>query len=159
MAPTPRHLKVHLTLRLRALLSLLVVRKKKKSPEVIRAEAKMQRQRFWGRIGDRYTEVSSVEVVLTRTDPNPHLQPGGPSTDTRTLSPGSSALIEVGCGNRECTKGVHDLSEVVRDMAAEREEARTGQMVCNGWQDEERVGSHRCLMQLDYTVTIAYAKE
>lgn len=133
-----------------------MARGKKKPPEVRAAEARYQRQQMAGRIKDRYPNVETIDLTLVRTDPDPHMQPGGPTTDTQSIGPNAYALVETRCGNRECTRGYHDLSEIIREMVANNEATRTGHTQCTGWQDAERVGAHQCLMQLDYTIDITY---
>lgn len=60
------------------------------------------------------------------------------------------------CRMRECVGGGHDLDEVISDMIRDREPALDGVSRCHGWQDEERVGRHRCLDELRYSIEIDY---
>lgn len=56
----------------------------------------------------------------------------------------------------ECGEGGSDLDQVVGEMVRARESLREGVSRCKGWEDQGRMGKHRCLDELRYSVEIYY---
>ena len=109
-----------------------------------------------GYIKDRYAQVKSLSFHLTYVDPDNSY----PScTEIRTRDPSHSAHFKLRCPHRECLYGGHDLTDIIHDMLTNRESEQSGSVVCQGWQDRERLYRHRCLLALDYKVSATYNEE
>ncbi|MBC5825805.1 MAG: hypothetical protein GIW99_01950 [Candidatus Eremiobacteraeota bacterium] len=70
--------------------------------------------------------------------------------------PQFSADFSFDCCNKECVEGGHDITDEVADAIRHKRPTVSGERVCEGWQNEERVGSTRCHCLLRYTARIAY---
>lgn len=66
--------------------------------------------------------------------------------------------VYIECPNRECVDGGFDLTGAVHKALRTGESIAEGQArSCQGWQDRERIGKHRCLTRLTYRMEIRYA--
>jgi hypothetical protein len=52
--------------------------------------------------------------------------------------------------------GGHDLTGPIDEMIGEHGAECSGTIRCQGWQDRERIGKHRCWCELTYTVKCVY---
>ena len=102
----------------------------------------------------RWPNVDKLSLVLTYTDENSHPV----STDTKTLEPHHSAFIWFRCQDYECVNGGFELDNVVLNMIRDGRTEATGEIVCQGWQDRERIGQHRCFRELHYAIKCSYKK-
>lgn len=101
-----------------------------------------------------FPRVQEVRIRLHFHDEGPVAPPD--SEKELTKSPQQKAVFFQRCRMRECEGGGHDLDVVVADMVRNEESSRDGQSRCQGWQDAERVGQHRCLNELTYAIEIDY---
>lgn len=66
----------------------------------------------------------------------------------------SKAIFEVSCPYRECVDGGYDFKSVISSLYESGESEYNGELVCQGWQDQERIGKHRCLLTAKYTLRL-----
>lgn len=59
--------------------------------------------------------------------------------------------------HRECIGGGFDLSRAIAEAVKDRRTRVEGRLNCDGWQDTERYGKHRCMMSLDYRLLLPIA--
>ena len=102
---------------------------------------------------DRHPYVKAVRIEYSYEDFNGH-EP--PEPGVKKFSPESQAYFKVKCPYRECVKGGHDLNEAISKVFKKRETEASGEVVCMGWQDRERIGSHNCRLKMVYKVKVTY---
>ncbi|MDQ2816940.1 MAG: hypothetical protein M3T49_01845 [Candidatus Eremiobacteraeota bacterium] len=71
--------------------------------------------------------------------------------------PQFSADFSFDCCNKDCVDGGHDITGQIADAIQGRKATVSGRHVCEGWENEERVGTTRCHRHLKYTARISYA--
>lgn len=118
-----------------------------------KAEHKHQEFIRAGYIKDRYPRVKILILELNYKDTNGLAQPFHKSY---SLTPENSAFFKYNCPYRECIEGGHDLTQPISDMLKNNKVECSGKISCQGWQDRERIGKHRCLCELTYKVTVTY---
>jgi hypothetical protein len=106
-----------------------------------------------GYMKDRYPQVAVLTLELTYEDPDAWSQT---HVVTRVREPKHSASFKLACPQRECVRGGHNLTDVIRTLIHNGEHEAAGEMVCMGWQDQERVNHYRCRWILHYKVTVNY---
>jgi hypothetical protein len=130
--------------------------KKQKNPTFQQA-AKM---RDWneesrtGPISEYFPDVQSIEIKAHYT---PEMTwHGEPGDKVRSYTPTSKAYFKMDCPWEDCVAGGLDLASQVRTMIREKVELKSDRTFCDGWQDESRVGRHKCLLDWSYSVSIRY---
>ncbi|MBC8549968.1 MAG: hypothetical protein H8D23_09980 [Candidatus Brocadiales bacterium] len=131
---------------------------KKKSAEQIQKELKHQRMISVEFIKDIFPDIKEIAFEFKFDDPDgPTISPNyKPSYSSVKLLPQNLALFRFECENRECVKGGFYLREEIKDMVQAHKSESSGQLICQGWQDPEREGQHRCLLELSYSVRVVY---
>lgn len=71
---------------------------------------------------------------------------------SRVLKPSDKAFYAIDCINPSCTNGFLDISNDLFSILRESKPSISGILSCDGWQDEERIGNHRCLANVKYTI-------
>jgi hypothetical protein len=66
------------------------------------------------------------------------------------------AFFRIKCLQRECVNGGFDLTSAVASAIHLRKDTERGRLVCQGWQDQERVGKYHCLWDLEYEIIVKY---
>ena len=72
------------------------------------------------------------------------------------FQPSDKAFFKIDCINPE---GIHcdlDLGQEIMSMVHKKKTELTGAKDCQGWQDYERIGRHRCLCKMNYLIKIEY---
>lgn len=105
-------------------------------------------------IAETLPNVLEVRLRLHFHDEGPVAPPD--SEKELTKSPQQKAIFFERCRMRECVSGGHDLDALVADMVRNEKSSQDGLSRCQGWQDAERVGQHRCLDELTYSIEIEY---
>ena len=77
---------------------------------------------------------------------------GGPDDQTKTFVKGSKAFFDIECPHRECIQGGFNLTFAVSNLVAKGQTESSGTIICQGWQDQERINKHRCLLELNYKI-------
>ncbi len=72
------------------------------------------------------------------------------------VMPNSKFIFLIGCPNGTCTDIGFDLVGEVRELIRKRQSSASGKKICAGWEDEERIGRHRCLSEIEFTITVEY---
>lgn len=131
---------------------------RKKSLREIREDYKLdreQRERSQaGFIKDRYPQVRELTFQFTFHDSD-HAN-SSPPDKTLTLHPRNSAFFKFDCPFVECVDGGFDLSSPVHQMIEAGGPDCSGTLICQGWQDPERVGQYHCFLEMNYKVTVSY---
>jgi len=60
------------------------------------------------------------------------------------------------CPLRECVDGGFDLGGIIDTAIKNKVQTKEGTLICQGWQDPNRVGQHQCLTGLKYKIEIRY---
>ena len=79
-----------------------------------------------------------------------------PRPRQRSYGPEHRAFFEIECTDRECVSGGFDLSKAVSQLVSSGNTESSGTITCMGWQDVERVGQYRCLLEMTYKITATY---
>jgi hypothetical protein len=115
-------------------------------------------QQHWQRrnspsINDLFPGVKAVRINLTFEDPDKR---GDPQPKQLTFGPAHKAYFHIPCPFWECVGGGIDLDTAVRDAVRTRTASVRGEQSCQGWQDPERIGKHRCWLKTRYEIRIEY---
>ncbi len=78
---------------------------------------------------------------------------------SRELKPSDKAFYAIDCINNSCTNGYLDISNDLYSLIRDGKSSMSGAISCDGWQDEERIGNHRCLAKVNYTIRAIYYDE
>ncbi|MCS4505625.1 hypothetical protein NYO91_16180 [Arhodomonas aquaeolei] len=118
-----------------------------------------QEQRFWDDysraqlIRDLYPSLDSLFVEMTFNNPD---WGGDPSPKTELRKRDSKAFFKVQCPHYECVHGGFDLSNAVAQLVKNADKYSVGEITCQGWQDQERINKHRCLLRMKYKIVATY---
>lgn len=117
---------------------------------------KQQSRLLAGKIKDKYSEVKSIKIkrkyVDFDTDNEFIKKPEIWNVPVKT----AYALFEIKCPMYECIDGGFDLKSVIARIIKNKTTHKKGAKTCPGWQDQERVGKHRCMTKLLYEVDVEY---
>lgn len=75
------------------------------------------------------------------------------------LKPTDKIFYAVDCINGTCTDGYIDISNDLYDLVRDNKKEITGTKTCDGWQDQERIGNHKCLAKVNYKITAIFDDE
>ncbi len=106
-------------------------------------------------ISEAYPSVSSISIKKTYYDDSSNNQIGEievwnlPITTMRMY-------VDIKCILRSCIDGGFEITSDIISMIGKKETQRKSKLVCQGWQDEERVGHYYCLSTLEYEINITY---
>lgn len=73
-----------------------------------------------------------------------------------TLRPYDKITCTPDCINHSCTEGYFDLTNEIYKLLKDQLKIITGELVCEGWQDTERVCNHRCMAKVAFQITAEY---
>jgi len=116
-------------------------------------------QRFWqdrqwsSTLAERYPAVASIRInVQFSTDSLIH---GTPQPKELNFRPDEKAYFHLQCPwKNQCVHGGFDFSEGVQQALKSSTNAAEGRLLCEGWEDQERIGRHRCMLEALYRVTV-----
>jgi hypothetical protein len=134
---------------------------KKKRPKKLYIY-EQQKQAYWRAhdralfMRERFPSLASLSIHMDFENPD---WGGNPSPMQQHFGPEDKAFFEVQCPHWECIKGGFNLLDAVSKLVNGRLKEATGTITCQGWQDRERIGSHRCLLKMNYKLTATYAKD
>ncbi len=117
----------------------------------------LHNQQYWRMQGlarpmtECYPEIASVKIELTFKDPDCY---GDPAPKTLTFGPQQNAYFYMQCPYRECVQGGFDFSQGVKEAINKQSNEAIGRILCDGWQDQERINKHRCMLSVSYRVTV-----
>jgi len=132
---------------------------------VVRRSSKRQRlyedwndRHAWQRqsspaIRDVFPGVEAVRINLTFKDPDGLADP---KPMRLKFGPEQKAFFHLDCLFWECVRGGFDLGPAVRDAVRAQARSARGEQDCQGWQDPERIGKHRCWLKARYEIQIEY---
>jgi hypothetical protein len=75
------------------------------------------------------------------------------------LKPSDKAFYAIDCINPSCTKGFFDISNDLFSLLKDSKSSISGVLSCDGWQDERRIGNHRCLARVKYSIRAIFNDE
>ena len=107
-------------------------------------------------IKERFPSLTSLSIRMDFENPD---WGGNPSPKQENFGPESRAFFKVQCPHWECIEGGFNLSYAVSELVNKRLEETKGTTTCQGWQDRERIGQHRCLLIMNYKITASYTKD
>ena len=102
---------------------------------------------------DRYPKIEAIKFEMNYIDPDLLT---APHSKNYIRYPSQSAYFFFDCPYYECVDGGHDLTSIVEKMNDECIKEQTGRLVCQGWQDKNRINKNRCLCELNYKIIIDY---
>lgn len=117
----------------------------------------------YNRIADMHHYASTLMEVssdVTKVVVEYHSKSGsfeGTEVDSRLeVSSDSKFLFLIHCPNGSCTDIGFDLGGEVREVIRNKKTSGSGKKICAGWEDSERVGRHKCLSEIEFTITVEY---
>lgn len=133
-------------------------RKRKKKLDIY----EQQKQGYWRAydrallIQDKFPMLASLSIDMAFENPD---WGSNPSPKQKDFGPEDKAFFEIQCPDGECIKGGFNLSDAVSKLVNGHLEEASGTIICQGWQDRERIGQHRCLLKMKYKITATYVKD
>ena len=110
-------------------------------------------KQFCKTIKEGYSGVSKIKLFFRYHDNDNMVKD---SDKEIVIIPESTAFFKFDCPYRECIDGGFDLTIEVTDMLKSHKNIISGQKICNGWQDKERINIHHCLCKLTYKIEAYY---
>lgn len=105
-------------------------------------------------IRDKFPNILSIEIERT-TVPEMHWM-GEPETTVERFSPDQRAFFQYPCRFRDCVGGYLNLANEVSDLVLSGGPELRGKAHCDGWQDEQRINKHQCLLKTEYRIAVKY---
>ncbi len=123
----------------------------KKKPDIYEQEKQMKWDEYHRSpsVKELYSQVDSIEVEMNFNNPDGG---GDPVAKKESYSQASKAFFKIDCPHVECVSGGFNLSSAISDLISSEKVRIEGGIVCQGWQDRERINKHRCLHELKYTI-------
>ncbi len=118
-----------------------------------------QRQRYWERwhrsplLKEKYPKVTSISVEMSFKDSDGKCDF---ESKKEIYSQESKAFFKIECPYRECVSGGFNFSFDIDKLVTSHLDKLDGTITCQGWQDKERIGKHRCFLELNYTISAKY---
>lgn len=118
-----------------------------------------QKQRYWlaytqaPLIKDRFPKIVSISIDMTFQEPD---WGENPNPTKQTYGPDSKAFFNIECPHYECVSGGFDLTVAVSKLMESGATESSGTIICQGWQDRERINKHRCLLKMGFKITATY---
>ena len=129
------------------------MRRKKLKPWEEFEKERRERERISPRTSQLYPNVQEIRVELCFT---PHDGARTVVDRSKVWKPDHDAFFEIQCLDRECICGGFDLTRVIEEAVKNRQSDVEGRLTCEGWQDSERYRKTRCMITLDYRVSLTY---
>jgi len=126
----------------------------KTSPRAIYRLQETQRVQESASLATKFTKLKSLTVDLSFFDPE-GLAKSSEIKYTVNLDHAKS-VFRFACHNHECVAGDFDLSHVLAEAVADREDTIQGEIRCEGWRNKNTIGSVNCRNLLRYKLTLRY---
>lgn len=128
---------------------------RRKRPDIYQEQRESQHREYLSApyLESEHPGVEEIAVYLEFTDPDGM---GHPKSKDQTFSSGSRANFAYPCPFRECIGGGFNLRKIVSDTVARHLQEASGRVVCQGWQDRERINKHHCLLECNYRISVVY---
>ncbi|MFH1063380.1 MAG: hypothetical protein V1747_10945 [Candidatus Omnitrophota bacterium] len=126
------------------------MKKNKIKPEQRLSEIKHMLYSSAPSISVAYPNTKSIEISIQFTDPDDKNQ----FTKNMTYKPDSKAYFQYDCPYRECINGGYDFKNLIEKAIQAPDRQAQEELACQGWQDRERINTHRCLLEALVTVKI-----
>lgn len=94
-------------------------------------------------VSQEFPDIKSIDIRIKFTNPDD----GSEFIKNITYQPNSKAYFQYPCPYGECVNGGYDLKNVIERAVKYPDKQAREKLTCNGWQDAERVGKHRCLLE------------
>ena len=72
------------------------------------------------------------------------------------ISPTNRFYFHIPCASYTCIHGGHNLTGDIRSTIVSKSESQSGESMCGGWEDAERVGKFHCFLKLFYEIEVKY---
>lgn len=105
-------------------------------------------------ISEAFPSVSSITIKQTFWDDSGNNQIGNKKIWDMNVKTARLFFI-IKCP-QNCIDGGYDITSEIISMLDKVESFRVGKLVCQGWQDEERINKFHCLTTLEYEINIEY---
>jgi len=127
----------------------------KKNPDIYERQKRRFREAYNRAplIRDRFPGLNSLVINMNFKNPD---WGGDPSPREQTFNRDSKAFFNFECPHRECVSGGFDISGDVSRLVASGGNETSGTITCQGWQDKERIGKHRCSLEMNYKIIASY---
>lgn len=101
---------------------------------------------------ERHPNVRVIEISVDYKDPDGWA--GDPKSEVHTFGPEQKAFFQTRCPYRECVNGGFNYAEGVRLALESPSNEASGRVSCDGWQDQERINRHRCMLGASFKVSV-----
>jgi hypothetical protein len=132
-----------------------MVRKKKQSAEELHNQQFGQQHQWASSLHELYPGVSAVTINIEFRRDEP--LPGTPEPKMMRFTSEQKAFFRMACPSEECVRGGFDFSKGVEHAIHNPGHASTGRVICDGWQDEEQINKHRCMLAASYKVSVEHS--
>ena len=118
-----------------------------------------QRQRHYDafssapKLKEQYPQLDELTIQLSFKEPD---WGDDPADKEVTFGAESKALFEIECPHVECMDGGFNLASAVSDLVEKGLTESKGSIICQGWQDLERINKHRCLLRMNFVIRAKY---
>jgi hypothetical protein len=116
---------------------------KKKAHEQRNAELKHMLHMDSRYISEVCPNIESIEIKMQFTNPDDK----NTFEKNIVLKKDMKAYFKYDCPYRECINGGYDLNDIINKAIESPNKQAEGKLICQGWQDKERVNKHKCLLE------------
>ena len=124
------------------------------SPRAAYRQQQSQRVLESASLSNKFPKLKTLTVDLALYDPE-GLSKSSEVKYTVNLEHAKSVFC-FACHNHECVAGDFDLSRVLAEAVADREDSVSGELRCEGWRSKSTIGTHPCRNLLRYKLTLRY---
>lgn len=127
----------------------------RRKPDIYERQKQIRNQEYWRShpLREKYPEVTGLVIEMSFKDND---ERSNPKPKQVKFSQESKAFFKFDCPCWECVSGGFDFSSAINELVSSRLDKLDGTIACQGWQDKERIGKHRCFLKLIYTISAKY---
>lgn len=127
---------------------------RKLSPRAEYLQQEHQRVKESASLLERYQALKNLTVEIAYFDEEGLIRRGEMKYTVNLTH--AKSLFRFSCPNNECVGGDFDLSTELANAIAERHEAASGELVCQGWRSKTTIGNLCCHNIMRYKLSIGY---
>ncbi len=130
----------------------------RRKPDIYERQKQIRNQEYWQShpLREKYPEVTGLVIKMSFKD---YDERSNPKPRQVEFSQESKAFFKIDCPYRECVSGGFDFSSAIDELVTSHLDKLDGTITCQGWQDKERIGKHRCFLELSYTIFAKYKND
>jgi hypothetical protein len=127
---------------------------RKRKPDIyeLNRQAYTQGQRYSRTLSEWYPGIAQVKISIEFDSSECFCVLEPQQLDFRASD---RAYFQVRCPLRECVSGGFDFSRSVREAIESESGSASGRIICQGWQDRERINQNRCLLTANFNISIS----